>query len=88
MLYPNMNTTLLIVGFVITICLYLFSEFFKARKMALLLFCFGWMVYIAGFVGTSIVEPMPVWAWVLWVVMVAGLVFGIIREFNLWQKSR
>ena len=83
-----MNIPLLIVGLVMTICLYLFSEFFKARKMALLLFCFGWMVYIAGYVGTSFNEPFPVWAWVLWSVMVVGLVLGIMREFNLWQKSR
>ena len=82
------NIILLISGFAIAACLYSFSSFFRTTKAALLLFIFGWTVYIAGFVGTAIHEHMPLWAWPLWAVMVAGTIWGIKSEYKLWQSSQ
>ena len=82
------NIILLISGFAIATCLYSFSAFWRTRKAAMLLFIFGWMVYIAGFVGTAIHEDMPLWAWPIWAVMVAGTLWGIRSEYRLWQSSQ
>jgi hypothetical protein len=82
------NTLLLVAGLIVTIALYAFNSFFRERKTALLLFLFGWTVYIAGFLGTSFHEPLPLWSWIVLVGMAAGLVFGIVSEYRLWVKSK
>ena len=68
------NALLLVVGLIVTATLYAFNAFFRERRTALLLFLFGWTVYIAGFVGTSFHEPLPLWSWVVLVGMAVGLI--------------
>lgn len=82
------NYILLIAGIAIAALLYAFNAFFRARMSAILLFLGGWIVFIAGFVGTAIEQHMPAWAWPIWAGFVVGYFFAIKSEYILWQKSQ
>ena len=82
------NYLLIIIGCAIAAFLYAFNAFFRARISAMLLFISGWMVFIAGFVGTAIEQDMPKWAWFFWVAFVGGYFYAIRSEYKLWRKSQ
>ena len=82
------QTTLVIIGCIATLALYSFSPFFRARKAALLLFFFGWTIFIAGVFGTALYQPLPLWVWLMNTGMLTAFILGIRSEYKLWRKYK